>query len=270
MSVRKNLIVFYSLFFLFILFLGINAYTNKPANIDNPTLNEYSGQALITFSYDDGLINHYTNALPLHEEYNIPATFNVIASRIYDETFHDLYLDEKMIKEMHEKGFEIAAHGYYHWVPFTKLNISRVQEEFEKTEIILSDIIGSVDTIAIPYSQYNDEIKELAREYYKGARVYGERSNVLDDIDYYWLNSFAVTNKTTFDEIKTIIDQGVKEKSWVIIMLHGVEYENDTLYEITPNLLEEVLMYVNSFDKSDLLPVNTIDGITFTQEFNKH
>lgn len=39
-------------------------------------------RGIVVFTYDDGLKNNFTNAVPLHLEYSIPATFALIADRV--------------------------------------------------------------------------------------------------------------------------------------------------------------------------------------------
>lgn len=253
-----------STFILLILFSLIGCVPSEETNrevIENPTTDDYIGQGMITFSYDDGRLNNFEYALPLHVKHNVPATFNIVAKRVDKEN----QASTETLLDAQNKGIEIASHGYSHII-LTSLSDEELDFELSESKRVLSDIVGNVDTISIPGSQYDARVRESVGKYYKGARVFGGQPNVISSIDFLWLKSYVVLNSNNFEKIQALIDQAVRDKTWVIIMLHGVEPVNELKYDITPDLLDEVLAYVNSYDKDELLPVNTIDGILFIAE----
>lgn len=224
--------------------------------IDNPI--RYSGQGMVTLSYDDGFKNNYTKALPLHQKYNIPLSLNIIAGNLQKQP---RFMTRFEVRDSRRRGAEIASHSYSHENLTTKTD-AELHFEFGESLKVLSDIVGDVETFAVPYSQYNEDIKSIGSQYYSAIRVHGDKQNDIPPSDPYWLNcAIAVRNSTTFLDVKNAIDTAVSNQKWCIIMLHGINEENDGEYEITPQLLEEILQYIASFDESQLLPVNTKDGI---------
>ncbi|MGO0061497.1 stalk domain-containing protein [Brevibacillus fluminis] len=233
--------------------------TNK---IVNPSAKDFHGQAMITFSYDDGLDTFYDFALPLHEKYGIPATDNVIAGKIKDGA-RTMYLDADQIKEMNHRGVEIGSHSYSHEAGLTTLSDEQLDFELRESKAALEQIVPQVQTIGIPFSLYDKRVEAAVKKYYKAARNFEHLQNDVPLKDKLWLHTaIAVTNETTFDQIKQRIDQAVKNKQWCIIMLHGIDPDNRDLYEIKPALLEKVLAYVASLGREKILPVNTIDGVS--------
>lgn len=218
----------------------------------------YNGQALVTLSYDDSYRNWYYYALPLHSKYNMPGTFNIIGDKVYSGD--EYYLNSSEIWVAHDLGIEIASHTQTH--PFlTNKTESEIRQEFETSSLILEDLVGEVSILAIPYSFYNDQIREIAMDYFDGVRVYDNDTNRLDNYDPYWLKSFAIVNTMEFSTIKGWIDQAIEEKSWVIIMLHGITDERLEEYETTPKILEQIMQYINNQGKDNILPVNTKEGL---------
>lgn len=70
-----------------------------------------------SFTYDDGVAAHYTQALPLHLKYGFPGTFLIITDRVEDDA--DANRPHKNVswaevKEMAEKGMEMASHTKTH------------------------------------------------------------------------------------------------------------------------------------------------------------
>ncbi|MFI2857355.1 stalk domain-containing protein [Paenibacillus sp. JSM ZJ436] len=223
-------------------------------------LNEklYKGQALVTLSYDDGYRNWYNNALPLHSKYNFPGTFNIIGNKIYSG--EEGFMNSSHVWVSHDLGIEIASHTQTH--PFlTTQTESEIREEFKTSKFILEDLVGEVSTIAIPYSAYNDDIREIALDYFDGVRVFSRETNTENNYDPHWLKSFAVVNTTEFSTIQGWIDRAIEEKSWVIIMLHGITEERLGEYETTPQILGQVMQYINDQGKDKIMPVSTRDGV---------
>jgi len=233
--------------------------------IHNPVSSELTGQGLITLSYDDGLSSNFDLAMPLHEKYQIPATLNIIAGRLYNPKCFSV----DMVKNAHRRGFEIASHCYTHDVGLTYKTDDELHFELGKSKEILSRIIGEeVATVALPFTQYDDRVLGVAKQYYNGVRIGLNRYNEIPPLDRYKITTAICIEKThTFDTIKSIVDTIVADKKWGIIMLHGVNdapVADMTQYEITPQLLEQVLQYVASFDRSEILPITTKDALRFT------
>lgn len=219
---------------------------------------QYKGQALITLSYDDGYRNWYENALPLHSKYNMPATFNIIGGKVYSGEKH--FMNSSQIWVSHDLGIEIGSHSQTHPFLTTKTE-EEIHREFYTSIAVLEDLVGEVSTIAIPYSSYDERIREIAMQYFDGVRVLGHQTNTQENYDPYWLKSRAVVNTMEFSTIKEWIDQAVEEQSWVIIMFHGITKEPLEEYETTPEILEQVMLYINDLGKDRILPVNTKDGL---------
>lgn len=244
--------------------LGSAIAINNVGYIDNPLPADWTGQAMVTLSYDDGVRSIFYRALPLHEKHGIPATFNVISSRFA----HPSSFDQAMTKECWQRGVEIASHSHYHDEQLTTKTDEELHFEFSESKRLLNEAIGAevVDTIAIPFSAYDERVRSIAMQYYKGVRVYSNLQNDIPPTDRYWLYSrIAVDNTTTFEQVKARIDEAVSQKKWCIIMLHGIN--NDEVkgqYEISQKLLDQILSYINSFGRDVLLPINTKDALKFS------
>lgn len=238
-------------------------------------IDAYKDQALVTLSYDDGYMNWYSKALPLHVKYNMPGTFNINTYHFEEKNDQFMYYGEVWVAA--DKGIEIGAHTHKH----QRLEIT---EEVTKEQIIedlktniayLDSIDIDVKTLAAPNSVYSDEMRDIVKEHFVGVRVFGSELNTRDNYDPYWLKSYAVTNTTPLEEIKGWIDDAVENNAWLIIMLHNVvdettpgcangEDECDELYDISTANLEQLMAYISSFSRDELLPVSTYEGLQMT------
>ena len=117
--------------------------------IDNPLQSEFNNQAMVTLSYDDGFLNNYNLALPLHEKYGIPATFNIITSNITSPGI----MNAEQILNCHHRGIEIASHSHFHDAQLPTKTDEEIHFECSESKRILEEIIGvgKVETMAIPF-----------------------------------------------------------------------------------------------------------------------
>ena len=50
------------------------------------------------------------------------------------------------------------------------------------------------------------------------------------------------------------------------IMLHGITEDRLEEYETTPQILEQIMQYIDDLGKGVILPVNTEEGLQLTEQ----
>lgn len=220
---------------------------------------QYRNRALITFSYDDGRQNNYELALPLHERYDINASFSIIAGRAVNPDYWDRYMTPAQIVDASRRGTEITSHGLMHEKKFTELSDEELDLELHESQRILRGLVHDtrdVDTLCIPFSATNKFVLRKSFEAYSMVRGLSWRLNdQLDDSGF--VASHALFNTTTFNEIKAKIDNAVKQQKWIVLMFHGVidTAYPDGLYDISQSLLQKILEYVAKLGDDLIKPV---------------
>jgi peptidoglycan/xylan/chitin deacetylase (PgdA/CDA1 family) len=119
-----------------------------------------TGIAVVTF--DDGLANNLTTALPVLQEIGAPATVYVACDFIGG---HNPWigrggggemLDETGIRSLAQGGWEIGAHTLSH-PDMSLLDYDRCRAEIDGSRRILEEITGGpVDTFAYPFGRYGE------------------------------------------------------------------------------------------------------------------
>lgn len=223
-------------------------------------MKNYNGQALITLSYDDGKVNNYEVALPLHETYGIPASFAIIANRAVQPKYWSQHMSPMQIVDANQRGIEITSHGMMHQNKFTDLNATELDYELTESKRVLEGFVGSAETIdalCLPFSASNDDVRRAASEVYTFIRGHGGRLNDPLGVGPY-VTSHGLRNYTTFEEVRKIIDQAVAEKKWLVLMLHGVVETDEAKgqYDISHKLLEQVLAYIKQLGTDRIQPVS--------------
>lgn len=109
---------------------------------------------MIALTFDDGPNYNTNKVLEVLEEYNVPATFFVLGSKIKG--------NEHIIKRIKESGSEIANHTYNHKI-LTRLTEVEVRKEIASTSNQIYKVTGEYPTLLRPsYGIINKKVKLLA------------------------------------------------------------------------------------------------------------
>ncbi len=122
-------------------------------------------------SFDDGLRNNRTVALPILQQYRIPATVYVTIDYI-DKTNpwigpggDNRMLSEDEIRELAAADWELGAHTMTH-PDLSTLDYDASRREIEDSRIALENIIDGVrvETFAYPFGRYTQETVAATRD----------------------------------------------------------------------------------------------------------
>ena len=84
-------------------------------------------------------------------------------------------------------------------------------------------------------------------------------------LDSYNLPSVYIAGTSSFEFMKSKIDQAISEKKWLIFMMHGLTSRTGSVegYTFSLGRLEQVFQYINSIPREQLLPINKQDAFRF-------
>ncbi|MEM6283459.1 MAG: polysaccharide deacetylase family protein [Chloroflexota bacterium] len=116
----------------------------------------------VILTFDDGHLDHYTNAFPLLQEYGYTGTFFVITSLL--DNNHPDYINWEQAKEMAEAGMSIEPH--------TKNHINLTERN---RDTLVYEILGSIESVeahlgqrpqmfSYPAGRYDDAVLTVAAE----------------------------------------------------------------------------------------------------------
>ncbi|MBD3243086.1 MAG: polysaccharide deacetylase family protein [Chitinivibrionales bacterium] len=134
----------------------------------------------VILTFDDGLEDCYTKALPILTALGIPASFFPIAgclgaaSSNADVYGTQRYLSASEVRQIADRGHEIGSHSLTH-ADLVLLPPDELREELRRSKAILEDIVGhQVTSISFPFGSCNDHVWRAAQECgYRTATVYG-------------------------------------------------------------------------------------------------
>ena len=170
--------------------------------------------AAISYTFDDGYVEHYTVAAPELEKHGFRGTFwvNGTTHQKNEQQITDTTRATwAQLKEMAERGHEISNHGWSH------KNLNRITREEIIEEIRKNDSIIFLKTGVMPvtycyaYNSKNDEAVRLASENRVGTRMF-QRS---------------IGSKSTDESLEKWVSELIERGEWGVGMTHGISYGYD-------------------------------------------
>ena len=108
---------------------------------------------------------------------------------------------------------------------FNEMRADSVQRELEMSKSELTEMGLDIQNFIVPYSDWSENRRELAIEYYNsvGAGYHDGWVNDIPPDDLYWLARFYIRGtETTIDDVKALISETIDEDGWLILMLHSI------------------------------------------------
>lgn len=307
----------------------------------------FPGSALaagaVTFSFDDGHISTFDNALPVLEAHGLKGTANVVVDWILNRSDS---MHVYQLSELQTRGWEIVSHSLTHphfyllpqtyadevisgwaWVsgstlvykaPFAfdetpiliedgvllskkgsvaeledspgswyldapghtvyvhasdsahpsqhDIRADSVQRELEGSKIWLEESGLTIFNFAVPHSQWNWAMADLARAYYVSCASYSgpppdyRNFNPIPPTQKRWLARIEIRRETTVAQVKAWVDEAISRNKWLILMFHAIGDYNDP-WTWTSAKLDELAAYIKA---SGIKVVTQMEGLYLT------
>ncbi|MGN8994437.1 MULTISPECIES: polysaccharide deacetylase family protein [Bacteroides] len=178
----------------------------------------------ISYTFDDGLAEHYTLAAPQLEQRGFRGTFFVNGSKVNKDERRvrdTTRVTWPQLKEMVENGHEISNHGWAHR-NFAKFPFDVLKEDIMKND---SAIYANVGIMPRTYAYPNNTKQGDAMEFVARNRV-GTR-----------LKQRSVGSKRTARDLQKWLETLIRTGDWGVGMTHGLTYGYDAFRN--PQLLWE-------------------------------
>jgi peptidoglycan/xylan/chitin deacetylase (PgdA/CDA1 family) len=168
---------------------------------------------MIALTFDDGPNYNTSKIIDILNKYNVKATFFLLGTNIKG--------NEDIIRKMASNGMEIGNHTYSHRL-LTRLKKEEIEEEFNKTNDLVFEIIGKYPTLTRPsYGSTTNTIRSIVTT----PIIIWD----VDTLDWKYHNSNKIYSK--------VID---RVSDGDIILMHDIYSATaNSLEMIIPKLLEE-------------------------------
>lgn len=196
-------------------------------------------RGMVSLTFDDGRLSAFTHGRYYLDRAGLKGTFYITIQNLGQKGF----MTESQVLEIASRGHEIGSHTKTHPYLSRLTPIEIANEIYGSKQSLYALGVKSVNTFAYPYGDYSDATDELVRKAgYAGARVSNRGSNA-KNTNAYRLKAQSVEADTSLKQIRQWIDQSIRDKTWLILLFHGID-ESVTQYSIVPSNFEKIVKYL--------------------------
>lgn len=200
--------------------------------------------AAISYTFDDGLVEHYTLVAPYFDKLGFKGTFFINGSRINEDEnsiIDTTRMTWTQLKEMSDKEHEIANHGWAH-KNFGRHTLDEIKEDVLKNDSAILKHIGKPAlTFCYPNNTKTPEGLEFVSKNRVGARTF-QRS---------------IGGKATPENLEDWVNSLIEKNEWGVGMTHGITYGYDAFKD--PQIFWEHLDKVKT--QEDKIWIGTFEEV---------
>lgn len=221
----KRLALFLSLF---LVSVPVAASCKNQSHEPDVSIEKYYGgkRAAVCFTYDDGVIDHYSLVAPHLDEQKIPGTFFVIGSSM--DSPGTSGIGWKEAEDMNRRGHLIANHSWTHG-RLVELSDEGIRDELKRTDDAIEAHLGRRPlVVAVPFNEVDARIKSIILENHIGVRTYQKGQGQG--------KAFGQGSRyCTLPQMKAWLDGVIENGELGITMTHGIrigwdKWENEDEY----------------------------------------
>jgi len=210
-------------------------------------------KSIITFGFDDCPASAIENALPLLEAEDWRATIYVACGLCETENHLGRHMSLSDIKDVHNRGHEIADHTYSH-VSSNTTSTEDYLADIEKNQAALLALgLPKSRHFAYPYGHVTPELKRALDRKFETLRGVINHNKSSQDANL--LNARRVYSGQDLKTALDAINQAKSTPCWLNLYTHDVR-ENPSDYGCTSDEFRTVVQAV----KVTGLPVLTVDA----------
>ena len=227
--------------------------------IDDVVLEPIASQVPPTFSapmvsvtFDDGLASQFQDAVPTLNHLNLAASFYVNASTIGTAG----YLTATQLKTLSKSGNEIGSHLYHH-SRIGLLDPLTLSSELLGNASAIQRWLGTTASIvgfASPFGSFTDASVASVMSVHQYHRTTDGAFNTKANLDPRQIHARLVIASTTSSDVKTWVAQAKAEKSWLVLVYHGIATAKSTAldahgeagFTVTPKQFTNEMNYIKN------------------------
>lgn len=194
---------------------------------------------MVSFNFDDGYKNVYDNALPIFKKYGVVGCNFPVVEYLVDSV--PWAVNWSQLLEFQQAGWEIGSHTMNH-PHLTTLTDAQLDYELGESQRILAQHGITAKTLVFPYNDFDARVLDYTTRYYENSRGGGGLNGF--DCDRYQIVSREVTATTTPEQAIAWIDDAVRNKMWLVLMMHEVVTGAPADYQYNAADLEKIVAYV--------------------------
>lgn len=165
----------------------------------------------ISYTFDDGMLEHYTQVFQQMEKYGFKGTFFVCGKNIRTKTLPDekTFMSWEQLKEMSDRGHEISNHTWSH-ANLVNLSWEDAMKEIAMNDSVIETMTGKKPmTLCYPWNAFNEILQQWVMEKKVAARIY----------QYALCGGNA---RSTVESLTNWVNELMVSGDWGVTMTHGI------------------------------------------------
>ncbi len=122
--------------------------------------------ALASFHFDGGFESVFTNALPVLERHEVPASAFIVTDRVGEQA----HMERTKLEELAARGWEIGSHTHTHPDDIRELSVDELNEELKKSSELLDRWGFEPAGLSSPRGRFDKTVIDIAQRYYQYHR----------------------------------------------------------------------------------------------------
>lgn len=226
--------------------------------VDDFRMTPTADQGYVMLTFDDNTESQYENAFPIFEERDMQGVLAVIPPTLNRPG----RLSVDQLREMRDAGWDVSAHAERS-EGLADMDPQEAREALESDQeyLINRGFPEGARFHTVPYHNVNQEVTDIAREYYEMNSYFGGTPNAVPLTDPMHLSRVDMHDLEGF---MSMIDLAEEHNQLAIGLAHGVQPEADIddepLADMTTEQLEELLNYIEESDVQLVTASDLIDA----------
>lgn len=227
-------------------------------SVDDLRMTPAAEQGYVMLTFDDNVLSQYENVFPMFAERDMQGVLCVIPPTLNRPE----RLDIDHLREMRDAGWDISAQaersdGLADMDP----EDAREALESDHEYLVNRGFPDGARFHTVPYHNVNQEVVDIARDYYEMNSYFGGTPNAIPFTDPMHLSRVDMYD---LDGFTSMIDIAAEHNQLAIGLAHGVvledEIDDDPLADMTTEQLEELLDYIEESDVQLVTASDLIDN----------
>lgn len=188
---------------------------------------------VLVFTFDDGYRNTHELSFPILKQHGLAATAFIITGLVHPKNWNGKpTMTWQQIHELYDAGWDIESHCVTHlWLK--SLSLEEKQFELKQSKDTLKEQGFDPVGLSYPFGDWGSSdrpIPEVVKQNYKWGRCVTDIEYMDASKDRYFIPAVQMPNKDyTMEEAKKAVDGAIELKKALVLILHRVLPEKDSL-----------------------------------------
>ncbi|MGZ4519160.1 MAG: polysaccharide deacetylase family protein [Mycobacteriaceae bacterium] len=221
---------------------------------------------VVSFTFDDGYMSHYTQAKPYLDKYGYAATEFLICEGVYNNATYPSYMNMQQCQTLeNQSDWEVSTHAYTfanHSASYTGISDAAALADMAKArDWIRANGFRGADIFAYPLGNFNANTVQNVRAIFSCGRSISQFGGFVDETfppaDISRLRCMTLGSANTLASAQQAVDRAFANKEWLVFCMHDIVTTATTNLQWSIANFQALVDYVNT----KTIPVRKVSDV---------